>query len=228
LTKPHTSPKRSPSEAPPEIRLNTEGDWPSFTDLTQEQIDVYEEATARYARELTDDLDQVRKWIFRNLGSSEMLGALMFLFEEDRIRERDWLVLLGDLWCNSDNIAFFKERIVGCIEQIGRDPSTVIPELMTKDEFTAFDALPDKITIYRGCGPRNKAGWSWSLSREKAVRFPFMSRYWSDKPTLLTATISKWRAAALKLERNEQEVIVIELPETCWTEELITEPPPVK
>jgi hypothetical protein len=99
---------------------------------------------------------------------------------------------------------------------------------MTKDEFTAFDALPDKITIYRGCGPRNKAGWSWSLSREKAVRFPFMSRYWSDKPTLLTATISKWRAAALKLERNEQEVIVIELPETCWTEELITEPPPVK
>ena len=134
MTKPHTSPKRSPSEAPPEIRLNTEGDWPSFTDLTQEQIDVYEEATARYARELTDDLDQVRKWIFRNLGSSEMLGALMFLFEEDRIRERDWLVLLGDLWCNSDNIAFFKERIVGCIEQIGRDPSTVIPELMTKDE----------------------------------------------------------------------------------------------
>ncbi len=157
-----------------------------------------------------------------------MLGALMFLFEEDRIGERGWLVLLGDLWCNSDNIAFYKERIVGCIEQIGRDPFTLIPELMTKDEFTAFEALPDKITIYRGCGPRNKSGMSWTLSREKAVRFPFMPRYWSDEPTLLTATISKWRAAALKLERNEQEVIVIELPETSWTEELITEPPPVR
>jgi hypothetical protein len=33
------------------------------------------------------------------------------------------------------------------------------------------------------------------------------------------------RAVALKLERNEEEVIVIDLRKTCWTEELITEPP---
>ena len=40
------------------------------------------------------------------------------------------------------------------------------------------------------------------------MKFPFMQRYWTDHPILLTATISKQRAAALKLDREEHEVIV--------------------
>jgi hypothetical protein len=97
---------------------------------------------------------------------------------------------------------------------------------MTIEERNAFEELPEQITIYRGCGPRNKSGMSWSLSRDIAVRFPFSMRYGTDQPMLLTATIRKNRAAALKLERNEQEIIVVDLPESCWTEESITEPPP--
>jgi len=42
----------------------------------------------------------------------------------------------------------------------------------------------------------------------------------------LTATIEKKRAAALKLERKEQEIIVFDLPDGSWTEEPITERPP--
>ena len=78
-----------------------------------------------------------------------------------------------------------------------------------------------------GCGPINKHGFSWSLSREVAMRFPFMRRYGTDTPLLLTATIRKDRAAALKLGRNEQEIIVLDLPEEAWTEEPILEPPKV-
>jgi len=40
-----------------------------------------------------------------------------------------------------------------------------------------------------------------------------MQRYTTDEPKLLTATISKNRAAALKLERGEQEVIVFSYPD---------------
>jgi len=99
-------------------------------------------------------------------------------------------------------------------------------EFITLVDSYGFEALSDQITIYRGCGPRNNPGLSWSLRRDVAVRFRFSMRYWSDTQTLLTATISKSRAAALKLERNEHEIIVVDLPEGSWTEESITELPP--
>jgi hypothetical protein len=38
-----------------------------------------------------------------------------------------------------------------------------IPEMMNQSERAALHGLPDTITIYRGCGPVNKAGCSWTL-----------------------------------------------------------------
>ena len=75
-------------------------------------------------------------------------------------------------------------------------------------------------------GLDNKAGLSWTLRRPIAERFPFCSRYHADRPMLLTATIEKQRAAAIKLERNEDEIIVVGLTEADWSEEFLTEPPP--
>jgi hypothetical protein len=49
-----------------------------------------------------------------------------------------------------------------------------------------------------------------------------MARYRADKPTLLTATINKNRAAALKLDRGEQEIILFDYPDEPsirWTVE---------
>jgi hypothetical protein len=57
-----------------------------------------------------------------------------------------------------------------------------------------------------------------------AAKFPFMQRYTTDEPKLLTATISKNRAAGLKLERGEREVIVFGYPDESsihWTVELL-------
>lgn len=70
-------------------------------------------------------------------------------------------------------------------------------------------------------------GFSWSLDRRTAAKFPFMTRYSTDEPRLLTATISKNRAAALKLDRGEQEVIVFDYPDepsVHWTEEPLLMP----
>ena len=101
---------------------------------------------------------------------------------------------------------------------------TVIPELMDKDELAAFEALPDELVIYRGCGPHNVRGLSWSLKREVAVKFPLYGRYHTYVPMLLTARIPKRRAAALKLGRKEHEIIVFdhfEEPSLCWTGEFL-------
>lgn len=40
-------------------------------------------------------------------------------------------------------------------------------------DFSVYDWLPDEFTIYRGCGPLNKGGFSWSLDRDVAAWFPF-------------------------------------------------------
>jgi hypothetical protein len=93
---------------------------------------------------------------------------------------------------------------------------------MTAEEQATLAMLPEQITIYRGCGPKNKSGLSWTLNRETAVKFPFMARYRTEQPILLRATISKHRAAALKLERGEDEVIVVDLPSSAWVEESLS------
>jgi len=59
-------------------------------------------------------------------------------------------------------------------------------------------------------------GWSWSLKRDVAAKFPFYGRYQTEVPLLLTARIPKSRAAALKLARQEQEIIVFDYPDNTF------------
>jgi hypothetical protein len=82
--------------------------------------------------------------------------------------------------------------------------------MMTSEERWQLDALRDQITIHRGCGPRNEFGYSWTLDRSIAEAFPFKRRYTTEYPTLLTMTIRKDRVAALKLGRNEQEIVLFD------------------
>lgn len=178
----------------------------------------------RLEEELSSDLDEAREWIMTRCGSHERMDAVMYLHGQMDFGE--WLSLLGDIWCICDNIGLYKEDLVWIFKEWLDEPLTLIPELMSPEERAAFEALPDQVTIYRGCGPHNKDGLSWSLSADVAVRFPFSMRYGTDQPMLLTTTINKSRIAALKLERNEQEVIVVDLPASCWIEEFLTEPPP--
>lgn len=177
-----------------------------------------------FEEQLTGNLEHDRDWVLENCGSHERMDALMHL--HGMMDFPDWLVLLGELWCNCDNIGAYKDDLVEILKEWLDDPLVTIPELMCPDERAAFDAIPDEVRIYRGCGPRNMNGLSWSLSRRVAIEFPFKRRYRADQPILLTARVRKDRIAALKLERNEQEVIVIDLPANCWKVEPITEPPP--
>jgi hypothetical protein len=68
---------------------------------------------------------------------------------------------------------------------------------------------------------------SWSLDREIAAKFPFARRDQADRPTLLTARIPKSKAAAIKLGRQEHEIIVFDYadePSFTWTVEHLGTP----
>jgi hypothetical protein len=79
--------------------------------------------------------------------------------------------------------------------------------MMSPEENAAYDALPDKVIVYRGCGKTNMMGMSWSLDREIANRFPHTQRYKVCEPLLITATVPKSRVLAVKLDRAENEVL---------------------
>lgn len=167
-------------------------------------------------------IHDVRDWLFRNFGSHERLPCLIDLFDD--MEPDNWLRLLGEVWPTVDNVGIHKDQLIDALLEMEINIESVITALMNPEEYSAFEALAEQITIYRGCGPRNRFGFSWTLDRDIATKFPFMSRYKTDQPILLTATIPKNRVAALKSDRDEQEVIVFDYegdPSLFFTEEPI-------
>jgi hypothetical protein len=170
----------------------------------------------------TTTIDEAVEEIFRACNSYERMDAVLDLLGD--IDFSDWLAVLGQIWSSADNVGLYRDDLVEVLTDWMDNPHTVIPELMTPEEMAAFEALPDEVTIYRGCCvANNRSGLSWSLSREVASRFPFLTRYRASDPVLLTAKVPKSRIAAIKLERDEQEVIVVDLPAGAWTEEVLIE-----
>jgi hypothetical protein len=132
------------------------------------------------------------------------MGILIDLAERG-MRMTSWLRVLGEEWEMCDDIGAWQLDIYQIVE--GWTPAR---QMMTTAERRVFDALPDVVTVYRGCGPHNQHGLSWSLSREIAVGFPFLHRYKQTEPMLVTARVQKDDILAYKNGRDEQEVIVFD------------------
>lgn len=115
--------------------------------------------------------------------------------------DSNWLKALGEIWSLCDNVNHNRVWIESLVKADG-----VIPELMSEEELAYFATLPDEIVIYRGAG-KDGNGLCWSMSKEIASRFPFLNRYTRDDPYLHTATVPKSKVWAIKLDRNEQEIV---------------------
>jgi hypothetical protein len=118
---------------------------------------------------------------------------------------RQWFRELGIQWTTCDNISRYRHELLDLL--LGNRRRWRL--LMDKRECDSWFALPDDVEIFRGCGPDNRLGLSWSLKREVAERFPTLMRYRQEKPLLLRAVVNKGQIAAVKLDRNEAEVIAI-------------------
>ena len=81
-------------------------------------------------------------------------------------------------------------------------------QMMKTKERGVYDALPDIATVYRGCGDKNRMGWSWTIDKQQAVWF---ARRFAEKENggiLLTARCPKPKILALFLGRRESEVVI--------------------
>jgi hypothetical protein len=142
---------------------------------------------------------------------SRMAEVLAF---KDRLTRPDWLHLLGEFWEVCDNVA---DHGLELRKMLGTDGP--LRAMMKPQQNAAYDALPEKVTIYRGCGELNMMGMSWSLDKEVANSFPYIYRYKVPNPLLVTSTVTKRKILAVKLARDEDEVITFSarsiLKESC-------------
>jgi hypothetical protein len=116
-----------------------------------------------------------------------------------------WFVTMGDLWCMCDRIG----PHTAALRAILLAGEEYWHHLMDDAEDEAWQALPELVTIYRGCGVINRLGLSWTLDRKQAEEFPFLDRYKQNKPRMLTAIVPKSQIVAVKLGREEHEVIAL-------------------
>jgi hypothetical protein len=167
------------------------------------------EEQAKFERQRRDKWDakigvrpshrDAREFVSRECGSYLVLDALLML--QPRMKRKDWLRLVGKEWNGCDNIAAHKDALRLLLGE------ETHKEMMTASERRIHAALPETVTIYRGCGAHNIDGACWSLSRETAERFPSLNRYKVADPLLVTATVAKSKILAVKTDRDEDEVI---------------------
>ena len=100
------------------------------------------------------------------------MGALLALR-----RRRDFWSHVANEWSGCDNIGSYFYKIVSILLDRQERHGFPILDAMNDDAKAAFAALPDVVTIWRGCYSHNVRGISWTLDRGIAARFPFLHRY---------------------------------------------------
>lgn len=132
-----------------------------------------------------------------SIGSHETLRAI---FDNRLLFEDYGFQLLGEQWSRFNSV-YPHTRILADF-LLNADTKG----MMTRHELRAFNKLPEVFTVYRGCQSKYKHGLSWTLSKEVARWFA--NRFSFEEPGLLiTARVKKAKVIAIKLGRDELEVI---------------------
>lgn len=124
----------------------------------------------------------------------------------------DWVTVLGEEWSGCDNVAQWAQVLLDetPLGEIADDPKSLRDLLMTEQERSQLRALPEIVTIWRGCYAHNKWGLSWSLDRAVAAKFPTNHRYQQEgQPLLVKARVRRDEIIALKNDRGEAEIIAV-------------------
>ena len=123
----------------------------------------------------------------------------------------EWLTLLGEEWSSCDNVSQYADELWDTpFGYLADEPLEQRNYMMTDQQIVALEALPEVVTVFRGCYENNKRGFCWTLDQAIAEKFPTQLRYRQDgQPLLIRATIRRDLILALLHNRNEAEVIAI-------------------
>lgn len=121
------------------------------------------------------------------------------------MNDKEYYETLSHIWIDSENIYQNKDLWKSLMKE--KDRVRAKRHFMSKEDQKYFDSLPDIITVYRGYDPgKNKVGFSYSLSEEKAEWF---AKRFNKNGMVVKRKISKLKIFAYTNSRNEQEIIIV-------------------
>ena len=136
------------------------------------------------------------------------LGALMEYASQ--MPDDEYWEEVGDIWCQIENPGQYLIVLPNLFNPVSRgiDKRHL---LMNEEERVAFAALPEMLTIYRGCAESNRLGFSWSIDREQGEWFARRCGFgaWNDSgPFLLIGDCRRSDVIAHFLRRDEDEIVI--------------------
>lgn len=109
-------------------------------------------------------------------------------------------------WIYSDSENLYQNR-----SEWRRVLSAGVPgreHMMCGEERAELAAMPERLTVYRGCSVKDHSGFSWTL--ERSVAEWFARRFKREEGmVVLTATVDRGDVIAYLTGRNEAEVIAM-------------------
>lgn len=164
-----------------------------------------------------DEWLKVHEEALRWHDSYAVLDYLLALYGAEPQRRQWWFQLFGRWWTCCYGMDAYRKVVKNVFKKVTRQN---LDDMMDEAEAKRFADLPETIRVYRGCQKGDTTGFSFTLSRDVATKFPFYSRYRAKTPVLITADVQK-KYAVLKMDRNEDEIIACG-PVSVISTELIT------
>lgn len=124
---------------------------------------------------------------------------------QSNFSDTDYWRILGEIWQDSENLWQHRDLIPTLLWPLNRSLE-LRSHMMCKEDQEALDALPETLTIYRGCAAENRVGYSWTVNEKKALWFA--KRFSRKEPIVLAATVNKSSVVAYFTERQEDEIVV--------------------
>jgi hypothetical protein len=123
----------------------------------------------------------------------------------DLLPDSEFWSLAGQVWIDSENI-WQKDRLWRAIL---RQPRPAHENFMDPADWEAFDALPETLTVARGCiVGLNEHGLSWTTDAETAKWFAHRFADHKGTPTVRMRTVQKSEVFAYLGGRGESEIIL--------------------
>lgn len=120
---------------------------------------------------------------------------------KEYLSEKDFARILADYWAAYGIMDAPKTKFLYWFQEADKS------YLMSKREQKKFNALPEKVTIYRGVNnPEYKYGFSWTL--DKRMAYWFANRYESKECYVYECIVDKKDLICYFEIRNEKEVLI--------------------
>lgn len=125
---------------------------------------------------------------------------------EQRLTNIEYWELLAEVWTDSENIWQNREQWITLLTS----DRAHWRRIMGHSERSAYQKLPDVLTVYRGYNHEGgEEGLSWTLSEKVATWFSQRHARDAEDGTVLKGLVRKEHVIAHFTGRNEEEIVVL-------------------